>query len=66
VWEWTASDFEVTDGQNRMILGEMPMKVIRGGAYDTYFETQATASFRTGQILLGRAHNVGFRCALDV
>ncbi len=66
VWEWTASELEVTDPQGRVVIGEMPMKVIRGGAYDTYFDTQATSSFRTGQILLARAHNAGFRCALDV
>ncbi len=66
VWEWTDSDFEITDAQGRMIIGEMPAKGVRGGAFDTYFDTQATATFRTGQILLGRTHNTGFRCALDV
>ncbi|MCP4248678.1 MAG: formylglycine-generating enzyme family protein [bacterium] len=66
VWEWTDSDFEMTDAQGRMIISEMPAKGVRGGAFDTYFDTQATATFRTGQILLGRSHNTGFRCALDV
>ncbi|HUU83371.1 MAG TPA: SUMF1/EgtB/PvdO family nonheme iron enzyme [Phycisphaerae bacterium] len=66
VWEWTASDFEVSDAKGRVVIGEMPMRSVRGGAYDTYFDTQATASFRTGQILLARAHNTGFRCALNV
>lgn len=66
VWEWTGSDFEMADARGRVVVGEMPMKSVRGGAYDTYFDTQATASFRTGQILLARAHNVGFRCALEV
>jgi iron(II)-dependent oxidoreductase len=66
VWEWMASEFEVTDSQGRTVVGEMPMKGVRGGAFDTYFDTQATASFRTGQILLARTHNLGFRCALEV
>jgi len=66
VWEWTASPFEITDAHGRVVIGEMPMRVIRGGAFDTYFDTQATSSFRTGLILLARTHNLGFRCALDV
>lgn len=66
VWEWTAGGFEVTDAQGNIIVGEMPMKSIRGGAFDTYFDTQATSSFRTGQILLARTHNLGFRCAQDI
>jgi len=66
VWEWTATEFDVTDESGRPILGEMIMQAIRGGAFDTYFETQATAQFRTGLIALSRAHNVGFRCAMDL
>jgi iron(II)-dependent oxidoreductase len=66
VWEWTSSDFEVTDANGVPVVGEMPMKVTRGGAYDTYFDTQATSTFRTAQLLLSRTHNTGLRCALDV
>lgn len=66
VWEWTGSEFTVTDDDNRPIVGEMPMYSIRGGAFDTYFETQTTASFRTGQLALARSHNSGFRCAMDL
>ena len=65
-WEWTGSELDLTDAQARTVLGEMPLKSIRGGAFDTYFDTQATSNFRTGQIVLGRTHNLGFRCALDV
>ncbi|MFQ5489514.1 MAG: formylglycine-generating enzyme family protein [Phycisphaerae bacterium] len=65
-WEWTDGDFEVTDADGQIIVAEMPMKAVRGGAYDTYFETQATSTFRTGQILLSRTHNTGFRCAMDI
>lgn len=61
VWEWTESDFEVTDDQGRPLVGDMLMKEVRGGAFDTYFPSQATSSFRTGLAALVRAHNVGFR-----
>lgn len=66
VWEWTDSEYEVFDDNNNPIVGEMPMHVIRGGAFDTYFEGQATALFRTGQLALARVHNTGFRCAMNL
>jgi len=66
VWEWTVSDFEITDDEGRPIIGDMLMKCIRGGAYDTYFPAQATSTFRTGMASLIRTHNVGFRCVLDL
>jgi iron(II)-dependent oxidoreductase len=65
VWEWTDSDYDVTDDQGRAVVGDMLMKEIRGGAYDTYFPSQATSCFRTGLPALARAHNVGFRCVMD-
>ena len=65
VWEWTDTEYAVTDSDGRTIVGEMPMNVVRGGAFDTYFETQANNYFRTGQISLARSYNTGFRCALD-
>ena len=66
VWEWTDSEYAITDDEDRTIVGEMPMNAIRGAAFDTYFETQATNYFRTGQIALARAHNTGFRCAMEL
>ncbi len=66
VWEWTDTEYAITDDQGRLIVGEMPMHVIRGGAFDTYFEMQATSEFRTGQIALARSDNTGFRCAMDL
>lgn len=66
VWEWTDTEFLVTDDESRPIVGEMPMHVIRGGAFDTYFEAQASSHFRTGQIALARTNNTGFRCAMDL
>jgi len=42
------------------------MKSIRGGAFDTYFDNQAQNNFQSGDALLARKHNIGFRCALGV
>ncbi len=66
VWEWTDSEYEVFDDNGNPIVGEMPMHGTRGGAFDTYFEGQATSLFRTGQLALARAHNTGFRCAMNL
>lgn len=66
VWEWTATDFEITDDEGRCVIGDMVMKSVRGGAFDTYFASQATSAFRTGLPTLSRVHNTGFRCALDL
>jgi iron(II)-dependent oxidoreductase len=66
VWEWAGTEFNVAADDGTPIVGEMPMMGVRGGAFDTYFEAQATSTFRSGQIALGRAHNIGFRCALDL
>jgi iron(II)-dependent oxidoreductase len=65
VWEWTNSDFLCADTQGRRVVGETRMNSIRGGAFDTYFAWQATATFRTGLACVARSNNVGFRCALD-
>lgn len=66
VWEWTASEFNVTDRHGRPIIGDMLMKSVRGGAFDTYFASQATSFFRTGLAALARVHNTGFRCAMHM
>jgi iron(II)-dependent oxidoreductase len=66
VWEWTNSDFLCADTKGRRVVGETRMNSIRGGAFDTYFAWQATATFRTGLACIARSGNVGFRCALDL
>jgi gamma-glutamyl hercynylcysteine S-oxide synthase len=37
---------------------------IRGGAFDTYFENQATCHYQSGEHPLSRRPNIGFRLAL--
>jgi iron(II)-dependent oxidoreductase len=66
VWEWTAQRFlGPPAGNGPRLLFEQAFAEIRGGAFDTYFESQATCRFQTGQPLLFRGANVGFRCAVS-
>ncbi|MCA9212986.1 MAG: SUMF1/EgtB/PvdO family nonheme iron enzyme [Planctomycetales bacterium] len=67
VWEWVATLFECNDGlEGTRVAVEQPMAEIRGGAFDTYFSSQATCQFRTGQPLMMRAQNIGFRCCTAI
>ena len=64
VWEWTATPLaEVTDSS--LHVSESVMTV-RGGAFDTYFENQATCHFQSGDQALARRRNIGFRLALPM
>jgi iron(II)-dependent oxidoreductase len=67
VWEWTADALTGEDGHGPSHLClSIPMKTLRGGAFDTYFENHATCQFPSGDIPLARKHNVGFRCAIGL
>lgn len=62
VWEWTSSSLDAS----REATGEgASMKVLHGGAFNTYFENQATCHFRSGERPLARRSNIGFRLALS-
>lgn len=65
VWEWVTNRFQTTGADPQSNLRNA-MGEIRGGAFDTYFDSQATCLFRTGQPLMHRGANVGFRCCLPV
>lgn len=66
-WEWLGNKFHIdSDSDSVLIAFDQPMAEIRGAAFDTYFETQATCQFRTGKPKLARVHNVGFRCGVSV
>jgi len=65
VWEWTGSDFHPRLDPDGPVLLATPMKSLRGGAFDTYFEHQTTCQFASGDNPLARKPNIGFRCALD-
>lgn len=65
VWEWVADEYlgpAVREGLR--IFLDQQMAEIRGGAFDTYFDSQVTCRFRTGQPLLFRGANLGFRCVV--
>jgi iron(II)-dependent oxidoreductase len=64
VWEWTSSSFGAWEPTGKKIETTRPLKSIRGGAFDTYFDTQAHCQFQSGESPLARRHNVGFRCAV--
>jgi iron(II)-dependent oxidoreductase len=66
VWEWTRADFRPVDLGGGYMLTDVPMKSIRGGAFDTYFDNQATCQFQSGEAAMARRHNIGFRCAIGV
>jgi hypothetical protein len=66
VWEWTTSNFGAWDPAMRRLESPSQMKSVRGGAFDTYFDTQANCQFQSGDSPMSRKHNIGFRCALAV
>ncbi len=66
VWEWTGGNFRGVDGPDGRLVPAEPMKSLRGGAFDTYFDNQATCQFQSGDSPLRRKHNIGFRCAVGV
>jgi gamma-glutamyl hercynylcysteine S-oxide synthase len=64
VWEWTATPL-VELGDATLHVSESVMS-IRGGAFDTYFENQATCHYQSGEHPLSRRPNIGFRLALPM
>jgi len=67
VWEWVSGSFSNNDvGGHEQLAFEKPPGEIRGGAFDTYLETQASCLFRSCQPRLRRGNNVGFRCCIPV
>ena len=65
VWEWTTSSLDSTSRDSATAGDGHSMRVIHGGAFNTYFENQATCHFRSGEQPLARRSNIGFRLALS-
>jgi iron(II)-dependent oxidoreductase len=65
VWEWTAGEYGGWLPPRCEIELPTPMRAIRGGAFDTYFENQVSCHFQSGERPLARKPNIGFRCALS-
>jgi gamma-glutamyl hercynylcysteine S-oxide synthase len=71
VWEWTTSYYTGASlpRDNLPMSGlrlATPLRSIRGGAFDTYFDNQASCQFQSGEIPLNRRDNIGFRCVVGV
>jgi iron(II)-dependent oxidoreductase len=66
VWEWTRGNFDPPGTADGKWLIDTPLRSIRGGAFDTYFDGQATCQFASGESPVARKHNIGFRCAVGV
>jgi formylglycine-generating enzyme required for sulfatase activity len=67
VWEWTVDRFALDDDADQAAAAAQPkIKSIRGGAFDTYLDCQATCHFQSGDQALARKHNIGFRCAISL
>lgn len=64
VWEWTSS--ALCQSADATLHVPDTMKSIRGGAFDTYFESQATCHYQSGDQPLARRRNLGFRLALPM
>jgi iron(II)-dependent oxidoreductase len=64
VWEWTSTPL-ANAADSTLHVSESVMSV-RGGAFDTYFENQATCHFQSGEHALSRRRNIGFRLALPM
>jgi iron(II)-dependent oxidoreductase len=64
VWEWVDAQFHPNSESGVSVILDDVMAEIRGGAFDTYFPSQATCQFRSGQSLMYRGLNLGFRCCL--
>lgn len=66
VWEWVEDAYLGPPLKTGLrIHFDHVMQQIRGGAFDTYFENEATCLFQSGQPCLERCANVGFRCAVS-
>ena len=71
VWEWTTSNYSggslppdyLPPSGLRVAT---PLRSIRGGAFDTYFDNQASCQFQSGENPLNRRNNIGFRCAVSL
>jgi iron(II)-dependent oxidoreductase len=66
VWEWTNDNFRPEQVLPEGATMEVTLKSIHGGAFDTYFDNQATCQFQSGENALARRHNIGVRLAIGV
>ncbi|MEM7159717.1 MAG: SUMF1/EgtB/PvdO family nonheme iron enzyme [Myxococcota bacterium] len=69
VFEWTADAFEPYPGAEKEPEkdgGTPARRVIRGGAFNSFFADFADPALRFPQVETAHTHGIGFRCAADV
>jgi len=66
VWEWTADCYAPDGLETSGGTVHTKMKSLRGGAFDTYLDSQATCQFQSADVALARKHNIGFRSAIHL
>lgn len=64
VWEWTSTP--LADLAPRGVEFSPSLRTVRGGAFNTYFENQATCHFQSAEHPLARRANIGVRLALSM
>ncbi|MCA9240268.1 MAG: SUMF1/EgtB/PvdO family nonheme iron enzyme, partial [Planctomycetales bacterium] len=64
VWEWTASTLDESTPQG--VRFPSALRTIRGGAFNTYFENQATCHFQSAEHPLSRRDYIGVRLAISM
>ncbi len=64
VWEWMHDDFCLWDSCSPF-QPDSVLASIRGGAFDTFFESQATSAFFSAEHRSERKANIGFRCVVS-
>ena len=66
VWEWTTGSYGTWHSNDVKVESRDTLKSLRGGAFDTYFDSHAVCQFQSGDNPLARKHNIGFRCVLGI
>lgn len=66
VWEWTGDPLPAWLYQGELNASCADFKSLRGGAFDTCIESQASPLSASGDSPFARKHNIGFRCVLDI
>ncbi len=66
VWEWTVDPLATWLYSGELTANCIDFRSLRGGAFDTYVEAQASPLAASGDSAFARKHNIGFRCVLDL
>jgi iron(II)-dependent oxidoreductase len=64
-WEWMNDELSGNWTHGELKGPSAQMKTLRGGAFNTYFESQATCQSVSGDHPSARRDNIGFRCAFS-